>query len=385
MKIGITCYPTYGGSGTVATELGHELTKRGHHVHFISYSLPYRLNVYDENIFFHEVTLMAYPLFEYPPYSLALAAKMAEVVERENLDLLHVHYAIPHAVCAFLAKQMLGTRRLKVITTLHGTDITLVGNDTSFYSITRWSLEQSDGITAVSQYLRDETVRHFCCKDEIIVIPNFVDVQHFHREEVHADRNHFASDREKIICHISNFRPVKRVGDVISVFARITNEVPAKLLLIGDGPDRSQAQSLCQELNVYDRVMFLGRQDNVAELLAISDLLLLPSEKESFGLAALEAMSCQVPVIASNAGGLPELICHGETGFLADVGDVKTMAHLGVQILSDKDLHVRFGTHARERVLKHFTTDYVIPMYEDLYHRLIEREGEDNTFKETVR
>ncbi|UCE20222.1 MAG: N-acetyl-alpha-D-glucosaminyl L-malate synthase BshA [Gemmatimonadota bacterium] len=373
MKIGITCYPTYGGSGTVATELGHELAKRGHQVHFISYSLPYRLNVYDENIFFHEVTLMAYPLFEYPPYSLALAAKMAEVAEREDLDLLHVHYAIPHAVCAFLAKQLLGTEQLKVITTLHGTDITLVGNDTSFYSITKWSLEQSDGVTAVSHSLRDETVRHFCCEDEITVIPNFVDTQHFRRDRVQAERTHFARRTEKIICHISNFRPVKRVGDVIRVFSRIQSEVPAKLLLIGDGPDRSLAQSLSQELNISDRVMFLGRQESVAELLAISDLLLLPSEKESFGLAALEAMSCQVPVIASKTGGLPELISHGETGFLAAVGDVAAMARFGVQILSDDALRENLGTHGRQRVLKQFTTDYVVPMYEDLYREMIGR------------
>lgn len=370
MKIGITCYPTFGGSGTVATELGHELAKRGHQIHFITYSLPYRLNVYDENIFFHEVTLMAYPLFEYPPYSLALAAKMAEVAERENLDLLHVHYAIPHAVCAFLAKQLLGTRKLKVITTLHGTDITLVGNDTSFYSITKWSLEQSDGVTAVSKYLRDETTRQFCCEDEIVVIPNFIDARQFNRENSPLEREHFASKREKIICHISNFRPVKRVSDVIKIFARIQSKVAAKLLLVGDGPDCSHAQSLSQELNVSDKVMFLGRQDSVAELLAITDLLLLPSEKESFGLAALEAMSCEVPVIASNAGGLPELIKNGETGFLAAVGDVAAMARSGIQILSDENLHKNLGERSRERVLKHFTTDFVVPMYEDLYQRL---------------
>lgn len=357
----------------MATELGHELAKRGHQVHFISYSLPYRLNVYDENIFFHEVTLMAYPLFEYPPYSLALAAKMAEVVERENLDLLHVHYAIPHAVCAFLAKQLLGTRRLKVITTLHGTDITLVGNDTSFYSITKWSLEQSDGVTAVSKYLRDETVRHFCCEDEIVVIPNFVDAQQFSREQATVEREHFASEGEKIVCHISNFRPVKRVGDVIRIFAKIQAAVESRLLLIGDGPDRSLAQNLCRQLGVYEKVIFLGRQESVAELLAISDLLLLPSQKESFGLVALEALSCQVPVIASNTGGLPELIRHGDTGFLADVGDVAAMARFGVQILSEEALQSRLGERGREAVLKHFTTDFVVPLYEDLYRQMIEQ------------
>lgn len=369
MKIGITCYPTYGGSGTVATELGHELAKRGHQVHFITYSLPYRLNVYDENIFFHEVTLMAYPLFEYPPYSLALAAKMAEVVERENLDLLHVHYAIPHAVCAFLAKQMLGSKNLKVITTLHGTDITLVGNDTSFYSITKWSLEQSDIVTAVSNYLREETVNHFCCEDEIEVIPNFVNAQQFDRNQTSVKREHFASKAEKIICHISNFRPVKRIGDVIRTFALVQAKIPSRLLLIGDGPDLSLAQNLSRELDVYDRVMFLGRQESVAGLLAISDLLLLPSEKESFGLVALEAMSCQVPVIASNTGGLPEVIHHGETGFLAGIGDVDAMCQYSLRILSSDSMQAQFGERARRIVLKHFTTDFVVPLYEDMYKR----------------
>jgi N-acetyl-alpha-D-glucosaminyl L-malate synthase BshA len=371
MKIGITCYPTYGGSGTVATELGHELAKRGHQIHFITYSMPYRLNVYDENIFFHEVTLMRYPLFEYPPYSLALAAKMAEVIETENLDLLHVHYAIPHAVCAFLANQMLNTAGIKVITTLHGTDITLVGNDASFYSITKWSLEQSDGVTAVSEYLRDETVKHFCCKDEIEVIPNFVDPRQFQREQTTVQREHFVSDEEKLICHISNFRPVKRVGDVIHIFSRIQSEVPSKLLMIGDGPDHCYAQQLSRELNLNDRVLFLGRQENVAGLLGISDLFLLPSEKESFGLVALEAMSCEVPVIASKAGGLPEVIKHGESGFLAEVGDVVSMARFGFHILSGDDVQRQMGRAARRRVLKHFTNEYVVPMYEGVYRRMM--------------
>lgn len=370
MKIGITCYPTYGGSGTVATELGKALANRGHIIHFISYSLPYRLREFNENISFHEVSMLAYPLFEYPPYSLALAAKMAEIVEKQNLDLLHVHYAIPHAASAYLAKQML-SGRIKFITTLHGTDITLVGNDESYFRITKFSIDQSDGITAVSEYLKQVTEVSFKTKIPIKVIPNFIDPEHFSRSTRRCGKALFAPNGEKIVMHISNFRPVKRIEDVVNIFALINAEVPSKLLMIGDGPLMSLAIRTAEKLNVSKHTMFLGKQDDVAGLLSIADIFLLPSDCESFGLSAIEAMSCEVPVIGSNAGGLPEVVQNGHTGYLADVGDVETMAEKGKQLLTDDHLREKMGKTARQVAIEKFHQDKVISIYEGYYEEIL--------------
>ena len=330
LKIGITCYPTYGGSGVVATELGIELAARGHDVHFITSSAPFRLTGREANIHFHQVELFHYPLFEHPPYDLALATRMAEVAEWEHLDLLHVHYAIPHSLSAYLAKQMLATRgiHLPFITTLHGTDITLVGLDRSYLPITRFGIEQSDGVTAISSYLRERTEQDFRIKRPIEVIRNFVncDVYVAKPELIAAMRPEYAEASEKLLVHLSNFRPVKRIADVIKVFARVAEAMPARLMLIGDGPDRSTAEYLARKLGVRDRIHFLGKQDNVNELLPIADLMLMPSEMESFGLAALEAMACRVPAIATRVGGVPELIDDGSNGILCEVGDVEAMA-----------------------------------------------------------
>lgn len=371
MNIGISCYPTYGGSGTVATELGKALAGRGHNVHFISYSLPYRLREFQANIYFHEVMVMPYPLFEYPPYSLALASRMAELAETENLDLLHAHYAIPHAACAYLAKQMVTGRKLKVITTLHGTDITLVGNDRSYYSVTKFSIEQSDGITAVSQFLKDETEKIFSIEGPIKVIPNFVDMDLFRKSIPSCGKGRFAPRGEKIIIHISNFRPVKRIPDLITIFSKIRQKIPAKLLMVGDGPDHSQAQKMARDLGIADYVIFLGKQNPVYQILSLADLFLLPSETESFGLAALEAMSCEVPVIASDAGGLPEVVIHGETGFLAPVGDVDAMANFGLEILGNDKLGKEMGYAARQRVRQNFELGKIVTEYEEYYKKIL--------------
>lgn len=373
MRIGITCYPTYGGSGTVATELGKALAARGHRVHFISHDVPYRLNGFDERIFFHHADMPTYPLFDHPPYSLALATKMVEVMEEEDLDLLHVHYAIPHATSAYLAKQMLSERDLKVITTLHGTDITLVGNDESFFRITKFSIEQSDGVTAVSEYLRQETVKTFGVTIPIEVIPNFVNVERFKPEVSCCARNQFASQGERIVMHISNFRPVKRVLDVVATFARIRKTMPAKLLMIGDGPTLGCARREASRLRMNEDVMFLGRQRDIEGLLPLADLFLFPSDGESFGLAALEAMSCGVPVIGARAGGLPEVVIHGETGYLAGVGDVDTMAAYGQAILSDGVLRARMGRAAREVAVHRFEEGEVVRQYEEYYTHVLGR------------
>lgn len=371
MRIGITCYPTYGGSGTVATELGKALAARGHKVHFISYSLPYRLTEFDENISFHEVSTVRYPLFEYPPYSLALAAKMAEVVENERLELLHVHYAIPHATSAYLTKQMLGGRP-KIITTLHGTDITIVGNDASYFRVTKFSIDQSDGITAVSDFLKRETEESFQVQTPIKVIPNFIDPDRFARSSHRCcERRMFGAMDKHIIMHISNFRPVKRIEDVVSVFALINAEVPSKLLMVGDGPQRSMALRTAEKLGVSSDTLFLGKQSDVAELLSIADIFLLPSENESFGLSALEAMSCQVPVIGTNAGGLPEVVENGRTGWLAEVGDVEYMAERGKQLLTDSDLRREMGKNARQVAVKKFSQDKIVDMYERYYETIM--------------
>lgn len=379
MKIGITCYPTYGGSGVVATELGIELAQRGHEVHFISYSQPFRLRDDQPNIFFHEVEVSHYPLFDYPPYDLALATRMAEVAQFYALDLLHVHYAIPHSVSALLAKQMIGSLpkgswRLPFVTTLHGTDITLIGLDRSYLPITRFSIEQSDGVTAISKYLRDKTYQEFNVRKEIEVIPNFVNCDIYKRtDELLAKRHEFATDKEKLLVHLSNFRPVKRVWDVIEIFDRVQKQMPAKLLMVGDGPDRSRAEWLAMEKGIHDRVLFLGKQDLVHEKLAVCDVMLLPSELESFGLATLEAMACEVVPIATDVGGIPEVIEHGRTGYLARVGDVDTMAQYAIELLSDESKLKEMAYRARVSAQSRYCTSKIIPQYEEFYRKVLER------------
>src|SRR5437762_730310 len=361
MKIGITCYPTYGGSGVVATELGLELAQRGHEVHFISYAQPIRLIQTSPNIHYHEVEVSRYPLFEYPPYDLALATRMAEVSELYELDLLHVHYAIPHSVSALLARQMLaaGTqkRKLPFVTTLHGTDITLVGLDRSYLPITRFSIEQSDGVTAISQYLRERTVKEFDVQNDIQVIYNFVNCDVYCRcgEDLAQRRAEYAPNGERILVHVSNFRPVKRVTDVIEIFDRVRKKIPSKLLLMGDGPERSRAERLAVQKGIHDDVIFLGKQEQIGEKLAISDVLLLPSQLESFGLAALEAMASEVVPIATRVGGLPEVIEHGKTGFLADLGDVEAMANYAINILSDESRLRAMGRECRASAEERFS------------------------------
>ena len=371
MNIGITCYPTFGGSGAIATELGQVLAKRGHKVHFISYSIPFRLQDYNQNISFHDVEVMPYPLFKYPPYTLALAAKMAAVAEEADLDILHVHYAVPHATCAYLARHMLRDRDIKVITTLHGTDITLVGSDKSFYQITKFSIEESHGITAVSESLKQDTISLFGLEKDICVIPNFVDPKRFRRETGRCNLKSIAADDEKIILHVSNFRPVKRITDIIRMYVKVKPKIKSKLLLVGEGPERIPAQELAQELGLRESVVFMGQQEGVDDILSCADLFLLPSEQESFGLAALEAMSCEVPVIGTNAGGLPELVKHGETGFITEVGDVDKMAAHAVDLLSDDVYRRRIGKQARQRVLDCFAQDSVVPLYETYYEEIL--------------
>jgi N-acetyl-alpha-D-glucosaminyl L-malate synthase BshA len=376
MRIGITCYPTYGGSGVVATELGLELAQRGHQIHFISYSQPIRLTGPQPNIHYHEVEVSRYPLFDYPPYDLALATRMAEVAELYDLDLLHVHYAIPHSVSAMLAKQMLAAKprgkRLPFVTTLHGTDITLVGLDRSYLPITRFSIEQSDGVTAISNYLRDRTVREFDISNHIEVVYNFVNCDMYCRDAEAAQRRaEYAKPDEKILVHLSNFRPVKRLTDVIEIFDRVRKKIPSRLLLIGDGPDRSQAEWLAVQKGIHDDVIFLGKQDRVNEKLAIADVMLLPSQLESFGLAALEAMASRVVPIATNVGGLPEVVEHGKSGFLADVGDVETMARYGIDLLRDDAKLDAMGKAARCAAQARFCTTRIIPQYENFYRRVL--------------
>ncbi|MEE9220466.1 MAG: N-acetyl-alpha-D-glucosaminyl L-malate synthase BshA [candidate division NC10 bacterium] len=371
MNIGITCYPTYGGSGAIAAELGIHLSQRGHEVHFVSYALPFRLPTFQQNIFFHQVETMSYPLFEHSPYTITLAAKMVDVTQAEGLDLLHVHYAIPHAVSAFLAREALGGR-VKVLTTLHGTDITLVGTDPSLHSITRFAIDMSDQVTAVSSYLELRTRQTFQPNRPIRVIPNFLDSARFRPGREAEARHRFARPGERILLHLSNFRPVKRVTDVIRIFAAVRQEIPGKLLMVGDGVERTTAQHLVRELNIEKHVVFLSRQEDIPGLMKIADLFLLPSELESFGLAALEAMSCGVPVIASRVGGLPEVVEDGVSGLLYSVGDVEGMAQGSIQILADETLHDRMAQAARQRVLDHFDADQVVPQYEALYEELLE-------------
>jgi len=373
MKIGITCYPTYGGSGIVATELGMELAARGHDIHFISYANPIRLNTDSPRIHYHEVEVSTYPLFQYPPYCLALASRMTEVAETAGLDLLHVHYAIPHAISALLAKQMMAGRRLPFVTTLHGTDITLVGVDRSYMPITRFSIEQSDGVTAISYYLKEHTLSVFGVGEQMRVIQNFVncDLYYPHRDE--AARAKFAPGGEKILVHLSNFRPVKRVLDAVRVAAKVRQEVPCKLLMIGDGPDRGPAEYLARDLGINKDVLFLGKQDRVPELLATADLMLLPSEMEAFGLAALEAMACGVPAIATQTGGIPELITDGVDGFLATIADTDAMANYAIALLKDSSRYAEFSAAARHAAVTRFSTTLIIPQYEAYYEQVLGR------------
>lgn len=369
MNIGIVCYPTFGGSGVVATELAKGLAQRNHNVHILSYDRPARLDTFQTNISYHEVNLNTYPLFEYPPYDLALANQMANLIEYEKIDILHVHYAVPHATSAYLAKQILGGKAAHVplITTLHGTDITIVGSDPSYKSVVDFSINQSDGVTAVSKYLRDETYERFDIKKDIEVIPNFIDLDRFKK----SDKNHFkraiCPNGEKVVVHVSNFREVKRVPEVVNVFSHVVqNDIEAKLLLVGDGPDRQRAEKRCRELGICEQVRFLGKQDRVEEVLSIADLFLIPSGSETFGLAALEAMSCSVPVISSNIGGLPEVNIHGETGYLCDLDDTECMANYAVDILGDEELHQQMAKNARKQAGR-FEMSKIVTEYEQYY------------------
>lgn len=372
MKIGIVCYPTYGGSGVIATELGKALADKGYKVHFITYKQPFRLDSFHENIFFHEVNFSNYPLFEYPPYETALASKIVDVALFEKLDLLHVHYAIPHASAAYIAKQILKEKNyhLPFITTLHGTDITLVGKDETFIPVVTFSINQSDGITSVSQSLKDETYQNFEITKDIEVIPNFIDFSRFKKLDKEHFRKVIAKNGEKIIVHTSNFRKVKRVEDVVKVFCKIKEAIPAKLLLVGDGPERQNVEKLTRQVCMEDDVYFLGKQEAVEELLAIADLFVLPSETESFGLAALEAMACEVPVISTNTGGIPEINVQGVTGYLSNVGDVDDMAANAIKILSDEATLMQFRKNAIKQANK-FSLDNILPLYEAYYKKVV--------------
>ncbi len=369
MKLGITCYPTVGGSGAVAAELGKQLARRGHEIHFISYRLPFRLGDFQQNVCFHEVDVSSYSLFEYPPHDLALAVKMAEAAREHGLELFHVHYAIPHAIAGFLAQQMLGERAPRLVTTLHGTDITLVGQDRSFFEITRFGIEHSDGVTAVSEFLRRMTVEEFQVRNAIEVIPNFVDLGLYSRER--RDRSAFAAPGQKVLLHISNFRPVKRVLDVVRILERVSREVDVVLLMVGEGPERSSAQALARRLGLQDRLRFLGTQESIEEIAGMADVCLLPSELESFGLSALEAMASGVPVVGSDAGGLPEVVKHTESGFLLPVGDVEGMAARTLEILKDDERRREMGQAGRRRAESLFGAERVVSQYERYYERVL--------------
>lgn len=376
MRIGIVCYPTFGGSGVLATELGKALADEGHQVHFITYQQPVRLNVFNTNIFYHEVRVPTYPLFDYPPYEVALASTMVDVIINHDLDLLHVHYAIPHASAAYMAKQIVKSkngRNIPVITTLHGTDITLVGKDKTYEPVVTFSINESDAITAVSQNLKEETYRSFPITKQIEVITNFVDVSRFNKKPFDAFKKVIAPDGEKILVHASNFRKVKRVDDVVKIFAEVRKVMPAKLLMVGDGPERPATEELARELDVIDDIRFVGKQEQMEEILAVSDLFLLPSEYESFGLAALEAMAARVVVISTNAGGLPEIVIQGKTGFMANVGDVAAMSLEAINILKDNDRLEQMKQSAFEHACT-FDIQHIIPQYEKLYSRFCRME-----------
>lgn len=372
LKIGVVCYPTYGGSGIVATELGKAFADKGHEVHFITYSQPVRLDLYSKNMFYHEVSVSDYPLFEYTPYELTLTSKLVDVAIHENLDLLHVHYAIPHASAAYNAKKILQDKgiHLPFITTLHGTDINLVGKDESFKPVIEFVLNHSDVVTAVSESLKRDTYTHFAIKNSIEVIPNFIDFNHYQNRYDDSLKKSIATNDEKIICHASNFRKVKRIEDVVKIFDYLQQNIDAKLLLIGDGPERMKIEKLCRKLNLSKKIIFTGKTKFIEKLFSISDLFLLPSETESFGLVALEAMACGVPVISSNSGGLPEVNMNGVTGYLKDVGSVKEMANCALKIISDDERYEKFKKSAKEHALN-FDLKSIIPMYEEVYSRII--------------
>jgi N-acetyl-alpha-D-glucosaminyl L-malate synthase BshA len=385
MRIGILCYPTYGGSGVVATELGIELAARGHQVHFISYNMPMRLNKgFSENIFFHKVEMASYPLFDFPLYSIALASKIVEVAKFNGLDLVHAHYAIPHATSAYLAREIInqevyGKRNgsdIKIITTLHGTDITLIGLEISFLPTMKFSIEKSDGVTSVSTFLKVKTESQYNIKKDIKVIPNFINLSIYYKiqnKETECLKKRYSKNGEKILVHTSNFRQLKRVDDVIRIFKKVHDKVPSKLLLIGDGPERSNCEYLAKDLGIYDEVTFYGNQESFVEILSIADLFLMPSQSESFGLSALEAMACAVPVISSNAGGLPELNLHGETGYIAEIGDVDKMADYALQLLEDPTRYRIFSENALERATTMFSSEKVIPEYEKYYEEVLKK------------
>lgn len=373
MKIGITCYPTYGGSGVVATELGLTLASLGHQVHFISYAMPHRLNKFFENVFFHEVELSSYPLFEHSLYGLSLTSKMLEVIEFEDLDLMHVHYAIPHAVSAYLARQVLrrSNRNLKFITTLHGTDITLVGLEPSFMPLVKFSIEESDGVTAVSRFLKEKTLTNYNIEKEIEVIYNFIDIEKYKPVESEIFRRHIAPGGEKVLVHTSNFRVVKRVADTIRILKKVKEEIPTRLILIGDGPDRSECERLARDLDLHKDVLFLGKQDGLTEILNAADLFLMPSQSESFGLSALEAMACGIPVVSSSVGGLPELNIHNETGYIAEIGDIDRMAKYTVELLTNEKRYKSFSKNSRERAVKYFDKNLIVPKYVEYYEKIL--------------
>jgi len=372
MRIGIVCYPTFGGSGVLATELGKALADKGHQVHFITYQQPVRLGEFNANIFYHEVRVPTYPLFDYPPYETALSSTMVDVIVNNNIDLLHVHYAIPHASAAYMAKKILEAqgRFIPVITTLHGTDITLVGRDKTYAPVVTFSINQSDGITAVSENLREETFKFFKIEKEIEVIYNFVDVSRFQKKPIDAFRRVIAPDGEKILLHASNFRKIKRVDDVVKIFAEVKKQVPSKLLFVGDGPERPEVESLSRDLGIGDDIRFVGKQEQMEEILAISDLFLLTSDYESFGLAALEAMAAGVPVISTDAGGLPEININGVTGYMSSIGDVKSMSANAIDLLSNEEKLNLFKSNAAQQAVK-FDLHRIVPQYEALYDRVL--------------
>ncbi len=372
MRIGIVCYPTFGGSGVLATELGKALAQKGHHVHFITYQQPVRLNGFVPNIYYHEVQVPPYPLFDYPPYETALASTLVDVIKNNQLQLLHVHYAIPHAAAAYMAKKILETDGISipVITTLHGTDITLVGRDKTYAPVVAFSINQSDAITAVSQNLCEETYRTFTIKKQIEVIHNFVDVKRFSRKPIDAFKKVIAPDGERILLHASNFRKIKRVQDVVKIFYKVNQKLPSKLLFVGDGPERATAEDLCRKLGTCDHIRFVGKQEQMEDILAIADLFLLTSEYESFGLAALEAMAAGVPVVSTNAGGLPEVIVQGITGYMSNVGDIDSMSNQALDILKDDETLQQFKMAAAEHA-KNFDIHRIVPLYEKLYEQLL--------------
>lgn len=371
MNIGITCYPTYGGSGVVATELGKALAKRGHQIHFISYAMPMRLNGFVNNIFYHEVEMTTYPVFEFPLYTPALASKMIEVAQFEKLDLLHVHYAIPHATSAFIAKKVITNPNFRVITTLHGTDITLVGLEPSFLPVMKLSIEKSDGVTAVSRHLREKTQINYNIDKEIQVISNFVDTEVYKRKNESCLKNRFSPNNERVLVHTSNFRAVKRVTDVIRIFDIVRKKIPSRLVLVGDGPDRSNCELLARELGIHELIHFMGKQSDLVEIHSAADVFLMPSQQESFGLSALEAMACEVPVVASSVGGLPELVAHNQTGYVAEFGDVERMAKYVIELLTNENKRLLFAKESRKRAVELFNIDKVVDEYEQYYAKVL--------------